>query len=69
MLTVTLKMSTNIFFYLTFVKVSPEKMCFLACSKAKTNEKLPQKMFYEFLDPKPFCTFLERKRRKNFSNI
>ena len=49
-LTVTLKWAQQ-FFYLTFLKVAPEKMCYLPCLKANTAEKLSKNIFpFPFLE-------------------
>ena len=38
------------------------KMCSLACLKAKTKEKLGE-FFYYIIDKNPFCPFLENKSK------
>ena len=38
----------------------------LACLQAKTAEKPKTSLFYYFLNQKPFCPFLERKKINNF---
>ena len=41
------------------------KICSLACFKAKTEEKLYNKLVFPCTDQKPFCPFLGRKKILN----
>ena len=58
MLIVTLKWAKQMFVFIIFKGCTLNKVCSLACLKAKNEEKL-------LLDQKPFWTFLERKKKFN----
>ena len=56
-----LKISKFLFLFKIFKRCTWHKICSLACSKTKTEEKLKIKVF-PCTDQKPFCPFLEIKK-------